>query len=116
MIPATFKRRLAQLEAALNFVHEGITYGVDTVQDIHRGIVELPLEQLHLSGVIDLDQQRREQLWQSSFGIVYRVIHSTNQTIQTTEEKLFNVIDEQIDAQHNIQKITYQPDSKRSSD
>ena len=111
MIPAKFKRRLAQLEAALNFVHEGITHGVDTVHDIHRGIVELPLEQLHLSGVIDLDQQRREQLWQSSFGLVYRVIHGTNQTIQSAEEKLFSAIDEQIDAQHNIKRITYQPDS-----
>ena len=112
MTPTRFKRRLAQLEAALNFVHESIGYGVDTVQEIHRGIVELPLEQLHLSGVVSLDQHKREQLWQSSFGMVYRVIHSTNQALQQTEEKLFSVIDEQIDAQQNIQRITYKPDSK----
>lgn len=116
MIPSKFKRHLAQLEAALNFVHEGITYGVDTVQEIHRGIVELPLEQLHLSGVIDLDQQRREQLWQSSFGMIYRMIHHTNETIQTTEEKIFSVIDEQIDAQQNIKRITYQPQSESHTD
>lgn len=114
MTPNRFKRRLAQLEAALNFVHEGISYGVDTVQDIHRGIVELPLEQLHISGVVDLDQQKREQLWQSSFGMVYRMIHSTNQAIQQTEEKLFSAIDEQIDAQQNIQRISYKPDSEQS--
>ncbi|MFZ3192425.1 MAG: hypothetical protein WA154_04340 [Moraxellaceae bacterium] len=113
MTPNRFKRRLAQLEAALNFVHEGISYGVDTVQDIHRGIVELPLEQLHISGVVDLDQQKREQLWQSSFGMVYRMIHSTNQAIQQTEEKLFSAIDEQIDAQQNIQRISYKPDSEQ---
>jgi len=112
MTPTRFKRRLAQLEAVLNFVHEGVRYGVDTVQEIHRGIVELPLEQLHLSGVVDLDQHKREQLWQSSFGMVYRVIHSTNQAIQNTEEKLFSAIDEQIDAQHNIKRITYRPDSE----
>jgi len=112
MTPTRFKRRLAQLEAALNFVHEGVRYGVDTVQEIHRGIVELPLEQLHLSGVVDLDQHKREQLWQSSFGMVYRVIHSTNQAIQHTEEKFFSAIDEQIDAQHNIKRITYRPDSE----
>ena len=111
MTPNRFKRRLAQLEAALNFVHEGISYGVDTVQEIHRGIVELPLEQLHQSGVVDLDQHKREQLWQSSFGLVYRMIHSTNQALQNTEEKIFSAIDEQIDAQQNIQRITYKPDS-----
>ena len=114
MIPNRFKRRLAQLEAALNFVHEGITHGVDTVQEIHRGLVELPLEQLHVSGVIDLDQPRREQLWNTSFGMVYRMIHSTNQAIQQTEEKLFSAIDEQIDAQQNIQRITYKPDAEQS--
>lgn len=113
MTPARFKRRLAQLEAALNFVHEGVRYGVDTVQEIHRGIVELPLEQLHLSGVVDLDQHKREQLWQNSFGMVYRVIQNTNQAIQNTEEKIFSAIDEQIDAQQNIQRLTYKPDSEQ---
>jgi len=113
MTPARFKRRLAQLEAALNFVHEGVRYGVDTVQEIHRGIVELPLEHLHLSGVVDLDQHKREQLWQNSFGMVYRVIQNTNQAIQNTEEKIFSAIDEQIDAQQNIQRLTYKPDSEQ---
>lgn len=111
MTPSKFKRRLAQLEAALNLVHEGVRYGVDTVQEIHRGIVELPLEQLHLSGVVDLDQQKREQLWQNSFGLVYRVIQNTNQVIQSTEEKIFSALDEQIDAQKNIQRISYKPDA-----
>ncbi|MEC7120201.1 MAG: hypothetical protein VXW65_09910 [Pseudomonadota bacterium] len=109
------KRRLAQLEAALNLIHEGVQYGVDTVEGIHQGIIDVPLEQLHLSGVIDLDQQRRQQLWNGSFGVVYSIIRRSNQVIQTTEEKIFSALDEQIDAQNNLKRIEYHPETSDRS-
>ena len=57
---------------------------------------------LEKQGLLDLDSDKRDQLWEKSFGQVYDAIRRVNQEVGELATSAFETIEDQIIIQKNI--------------
>lgn len=105
------KTALTRLEALKDLVQQAIDKGATSVEQIHKTIAELPLAVLEKQGLLDLDSDKRDQLWDKSFGQVYDAIRRVNQEVGELATSAFETIEDQIIIQRNIKGAENAPET-----
>ncbi len=95
---------LTRVEAYKDTIQEAIEQGTTTVEQIHKRIVDVPLALLDKNGLVKLDEEKRNALWEQSIGQVYDVIRRINTELGALANKAFEAIEDQITTQKNISK------------
>lgn len=97
-------KTLTRLEALKDLVQDAIEQGATTVEQIHKRIVDLPLSVLEKNGLLDLDSEKRDEMWNKSVGQVYEAIRRVNQEIGDLASQAFEAVDDQLIIQQNIRE------------
>ena len=97
-------KALTRLEALKDLVQQAIDTGATSVEQIHKTIAALPLAVLEKQGLLDIDSDKRDELWDKSFGQVYDAIRRVNQEVGELATQAFEVIEDQIIIQQNIKE------------
>jgi hypothetical protein len=95
-------KALTRLEALKDLVQQAIDTGATSVEQIHKTIAALPLAVLEKQGLLDVDSDKRDELWDKSFGQVYDAIRRVNQEVGELATQAFEVIEDQVIIQKNI--------------
>lgn len=95
-------KALTRLEALKDLVQQAIDTGATSVEQIHKTIAALPLAVLEKQGLLDVDSDKRDELWDKSFGQVYDAIRRVNQEVGELATQAFEAIEDQIIIQQNI--------------
>lgn len=95
-------KTLTRLEALKDLVQQAIDTGANSVEQIHKTIAALPLAVLEKQGLLDIDSDKRDELWDKSFGQVYEAIRRVNQEVGELASQAFETIEDQIIIQKNI--------------
>lgn len=95
---------LTRLEALKDLVQDAIDKGASSVEQIHKTIVDLPLSVLEKNGLLDIDSEQRDELWDKSVGQIYEAIRRVNQEVGEIASQAFEVIDDQLIIQKNIRE------------
>lgn len=95
-------KTLTRLEALKDLVQQAIDKGATSVEQIHKTIAELPFAVLEKQGVLDVDSDKRDELWDKSFGQVYDAIRRVNQEVGELATQAFETIEDQMIIQKNI--------------
>lgn len=110
------KKALTRIEALKDLVQQAIDKGATSVEQIHKTIAALPLAVLEKQGLLDLDSDKRDELWDKSFGQVYDAIRRVNQEVGELATSAFEAIEDQIIIQQNIKGSESAPESTAESD
>ena len=97
-------KALTRLEALKDLVQQAIDTGATSVEQIHKTIAALPLAVLEKQGLLDVDSEKRDELWDKSFGQVYDAIRRVNQEVGELATQAFEAIEDQIIIQQNIKE------------
>ncbi|RZU38447.1 hypothetical protein EV700_2379 [Fluviicoccus keumensis] len=97
-------KTLTRLEALKDLVQDAIDQGATTVEQIHKRIVDLPLSVLEKNGLLDVDSDKRDEMWNKSIGHVYEAIRRVNQEIGDLASQAFEAVDDQLIIQQNIRE------------
>ncbi|MDO8331101.1 MAG: hypothetical protein Q7T36_11590 [Fluviicoccus sp.] len=97
-------KTLTRLEALKDLVQDAINQGASTVEQIHKSIVDLPLSVLEKNGLLDMDSDKRDEMWDKSIGHVYEVIRRVNQEIGDLASQAIEAVDDQLIIQKNIRE------------
>ncbi|HEX5362118.1 MAG TPA: hypothetical protein VFW49_13705 [Fluviicoccus sp.] len=97
-------KTLTRLEALKDLVQDAIDKGATTVEQIHKSIVDLPLSVLEKNGLLDVDSEKRDEMWNKSIGHVYEAIRRVNQEIGDLASQAFEAVDDQLIIQQNIRE------------
>ena len=97
-------KALTRLEALKDLVQQAIDTGATSVEQIHETIAALPLAVLEKQGLLDIDSDKRDELWDKSFGQVYDAIRRVNQEVGELATQAFEVIEDQLIIQQNIKE------------
>ena len=97
-------KTLTRLEALKDLVQDAINQGATTVEQIHKSIVDLPLSVLEKNGLLDVDSEKRDAMWDKSIGHVYEVIRRVNQEIGDLASQAIEAVDDQLIIQQNIRE------------
>jgi hypothetical protein len=97
-------KTLTRLEALKDLVQDAIEQGATTVEQIHKRIVDLPLSVLEKNGLLDVDSEQRDEMWNKSVGQVYEAIRRVNQEIGDLASQAFEAVDDQLIIQQNIRE------------
>ena len=95
-------KALTRLEALKDLVQQAIDTGASSVEQIHKTIAALPLAVLEKQGLLDIDSDKRDELWDKSFGQVYEAIRRVNQEVGELATQAFEAIEDQVIIQKNI--------------
>ena len=95
-------KTLTRLEALKDLVQQAIDTGASAVEQIHKTIAALPLAVLEKQGLLDIDSDKRDELWDKSFGQVYEAIRRVNQEVGELATQAFEAIEDQVIIQKNI--------------
>jgi hypothetical protein len=95
-------KTLTRLEALKDLVQQAIDTGASSVEQIHKTIAALPLAVLEKQGLLDIDSDKRDELWDKSFGQVYEAIRRVNQEVGELATQAFEAIEDQVIIQKNI--------------
>ena len=95
-------KALTRLEALKDLVQQAIDTGATSVEQIHKTIAALPLAVLEKQGLLDIDSDKRDELWDKSFGQVYDAIRRVNQEVGELATQAFEAIEDQVIIQKNI--------------
>jgi hypothetical protein len=95
-------KALTRLEALKDLVQQAIDTGATSVEQIHKTIAALPLAVLEKQGLLDIDSDKRDELWDKSFGQVYEAIRRVNQEVGELATQAFEAIEDQVIIQKNI--------------
>ena len=95
-------KTLTRLEALKDLVQQAIDTGASSVEQIHKTIAALPLAVLEKQGLLDVDSDKRDELWDKSFGQVYDAIRRVNQEVGELATQAFEAIEDQVIIQKNI--------------
>jgi hypothetical protein len=95
-------KALTRLEALKDLVQQAIDTGATSVEQIHKTIAALPLAVLEKQGLLDIDSDKRDELWDKSFGQVYDAIRRVNQEVGELATQAFETIEDQLIIQQNI--------------
>lgn len=95
-------KTLTRLEALKDLVQQAIDTGATSVEQIHKTIAALPLAVLEKQGLLDVDSEKRDELWDKSFGQVYDAIRRVNQEVGELASQAFEAIEDQMIIQKNI--------------
>lgn len=97
-------KTLTRLEALKDLVQDAINQGASTVEQIHKSIVDLPLSVLEKNGLLDINSEKRDEMWDKSIGHVYEVIRRVNQEIGDLASQAIEAVDDQLIIQKNIRE------------
>jgi len=97
-------KTLTRLEALKDLVQDAINQGATTVEQIHKSIVDLPLSVLEKNGLLDIDSEKRDEMWNKSIGHVYEAIRRVNQEIGDLASQAFEAVDDQLIIQQKIRE------------
>ena len=95
-------KTLTRLEALKDLVQQAIDTGASSVEQSHKTIAALPLAVLEKQGLLDIDSDKRDELWDKSFGQVYEAIRRVNQEVGELATQAFEAIEDQVIIQKNI--------------
>lgn len=95
-------KTLTRLEALKDLVQQAIDTGANSVEQIHKTIAALPLAVLEKQGLLDIDSDKRDELWDKSFGQVYEAIRRVNQEVGELATQAFESLEDQLVIQKNI--------------
>ena len=85
---------LNKLELLKDMVQEAIDKGATTVEDVHRTIAEVPIEQMERSGLLDADEaQDKKDLHHRTVGTIYDAIRSINSQVGEMASELFEAVE-----------------------
>jgi predicted RNA-binding protein Jag len=85
---------LNKLELLKDMVQEAIDKGATTVEDVHRTIAEVPIEQLESSGLLDADEaQEKKELHHRTVGTIYDAIRRVNSQVGEMASELFEAVE-----------------------
>ena len=107
-------KTLTRLEALKNLMQDAINQGATTVEQIHKSIVDLPLSVLEKNGLLDMDSEKRDEMWDKSIGHVYEAIRRVNQEIGDLVAHAFEAVDDQLIIQKNIREAAELKELERS--
>jgi hypothetical protein len=107
-------KTLTRLEALKNLMQDAINQGATTVEQIHKSIVDLPLSVLEKNGLLDMDSEKRDEMWDKSIGHVYEAIRRVNQEIGDLAAHAFEAVDDQLIIQKNIREAAELKELERS--
>ena len=86
---------LNKLELLKDMVQEAIDKGATTVEDVHRTIAEVPIEQMERSGLLDADgAQEKKDLHHRTVGTIYDAIRSVNRQVGEMASELFEAVED----------------------
>ena len=86
---------LNKLELLKDMVQEAIDKGATTVEDVHRTIAEVPIEQLERSGLLDADEaQEKKELHHRTVGTIYDAIRRVNSQVGEMASELFEAVED----------------------
>lgn len=102
LMESNMSKTLTRLEALKDLVQQAIDTGANSVEQIHKTIAALPLAVLEKQGLLDIDSDKRDELWDKSFGQVYEAIRRVNQEVGELASQAFETIEDQIIIQKNI--------------
>ncbi len=85
---------LNKLELLKDMVQEAVDKGATTVEDVHRTIAEVPIEQLERSGLLDADEaQEKKELHHRTVGTIYDAIRRINGQVGEMASELFEAVE-----------------------
>ena len=93
---------LTRLEALKDLVQSAIDQGATSVEQIHKTIADLPFSVLEKNGLLNVEPEQRDELWNKSFGQVYDAIRRVNQEVGELATSAFEGIEDQLIIQKNI--------------
>lgn len=89
---------LDKLEILKDMVQEAVDKGATTVEEVHRTIAEIPIEQMERNGLLDADSaQEKKDLHHKTVGTVYDAIRTINRQVGEMASELFEAVE---DGQH----------------
>ena len=93
---------LTRLEALKDLVQSAIDQGATSVEQIHKAIADLPFSVLEKNGLLNVEPEQRDELWNKSFGQVYDAIRRVNQEVGELATSAFEGLEDQLIIQKNI--------------
>ncbi len=93
---------LTRLEALKDLVQSAIDQGATSVEQIHKTIADLPFSVLEKNGLLNVEPEQRDELWNKSFGQVYDAIRRVNQEVGELATSAFEGLEDQLIIQKNI--------------
>ncbi|MBH1970149.1 MAG: hypothetical protein I8H92_02940 [Moraxellaceae bacterium] len=97
---------LTRLEALKDLVQSAIDQGATSVEQIHKTIADLPFSVLEKNGLLNVEPEQRDELWNKSFGQVYDAIRRVNQEVGELATSAFEGLEDQLIIQKNIKAET----------
>ncbi|OUS26846.1 hypothetical protein A9Q99_16655 [Gammaproteobacteria bacterium 45_16_T64] len=86
---------LDKLELLKDMVQEAVDKGATTVEDVHRTIAEIPIEQMERNGLLDADEaQEKRDLHHKTVGTVYDAIRSINRQVGEMASEMFEAVED----------------------
>lgn len=93
---------LTRLEALKDLVQSAIDQGATSVEQIHKTIADLPFSVLEKNGLLNVEPEQRDELWNKSFGQVYDAIRRVNQEVGELATSAFEGLEDQLIIQKNL--------------
>jgi hypothetical protein len=87
-------------------VQIAIDQGATSVEQIHKTIADLPFSVLEKNGLLNVEPEQRDELWNKSFGQVYDAIRRVNQEVGELATSAFEGLEDQLIIQKNIKAET----------
>lgn len=97
-------KTLTRLEALKDLVQQAIDKGATSVEQIHKTIADLPFSVLEKNGLLNVEPEKRDELWDKSFGQVYEAIRRVNQEVGELASHAFETIEDQLIIQKNLKE------------
>ncbi len=97
---------LTRLEALKDLVQQAIDQGATSVEQIHKTLADLPFSVLEKNGLLNIAPEKRDELWDKSFGQVYDAIRRVNQEVGELATKAFEGLENQTAIQKNLKDDT----------
>lgn len=86
---------LNKLELLKDMVQEAVDKGATTVEDVHRTIAEIPIEQMERNGLLDADEaQEKRDLHHKTVGTIYDAIRTINRQVGEMASELFEAVED----------------------
>ena len=105
---------LTRLEALKDLVQSAIDQGATSVEQIHKTIADLPFSVLEKNGLLNVEPEQRDELWNKSFGQVYDAIRRVNQEVGELATSAFEGLEDQLIIQKNIKAESAQESLEES--
>lgn len=86
---------LGKIEILKDMVQEAVDKGATTVEEVHRTIAEVPIEQLEQAGLLDADgAQEKKDFHHRTVGTIYDAIRGVNRLVGEMASDIFEALEE----------------------